>query len=146
MAPSRTSLRVDVSSDPPQEAYQELWEVLRAYNVAQIGDCTNSPFAVLLRDPDTDAVVGGVWARSTWGSFFVDILVAPEGDRGAGHGRSLMDQAEAEARARGCRNIWLDTFAFQARPFYEKLGFRVFGQIDGPQPMFPRYFMIKDLV
>jgi GNAT superfamily N-acetyltransferase len=83
--------------------------------------------------------------RSVWDSFYVDMLVAPEGYRGAGHGGSLMAQVEDEARSRGCRNIWLDTFAFQARPFYEKLGFRVFGQIDGPSPIFPRYFMIKDL-
>ena len=31
-----------------------------------------------------------------------------------------------------------DTYAFQARTFYERLGFEVFGQIDGPAPMFPR--------
>ena len=29
--------------------------------------------------------------------------------------------------------------------FYERLGFEVFGQIDGPAPMFPRYFMQKRL-
>lgn len=30
------------------------------------------------------------------------------------------------------------TRAFQARPFYEPLGFSVFGQIDGRAPTFPR--------
>ena len=139
------ALLSEASSAPPQAAYQELWEVLKAFNVATVGHCENNPFAVLLRDPETLWVVGGVWGRSVWDSFYVDMLVAPEGRRGSGHGRKLMVQVEAEARTRGCRNLWLDTFAFQARPFYEKLGFRVFGQIDGPKPMFPRYFMIKDL-
>ncbi len=41
--------------------------------------------------------------------------------------------------------MWLDTYAFQARPFYQRLGFRVFGPIDGPAPVFPRYFMEKRL-
>lgn len=41
--------------------------------------------------------------------------------------------------------MWLDTYAFQARAFYERLGFAVFGQIEGPPPMFPRYFMQKVL-
>lgn len=54
-----------------------------------------------------------------------------------------MQRAEEEARVRGCRQMWLDTYAFQARPFYERLGFEVFGQIDGPAPIFPRYFMQK---
>jgi GNAT superfamily N-acetyltransferase len=145
MGSSKPDLLVEAGSEPPQAAYQELWEVLKAFNVKAIGHCENHPFAVLLRDPETRAVVGGVWGRSVWDSFYVDMLVAPEDQRGAGLGGDLMAQVEAEARSRGCLNIWLDTFAFQARPFYERLGFRVFGQIDGPKPMFPRYFMIKDL-
>ena len=31
----------------------------------------------------------------------------------------------------------------RARPFYERLGFEVFAQIDGPPPAFPRVFMKK---
>ena len=55
----------------------------------------------------------------------------------------LLALSEVEAIARRCRSMWLDTYAFQARGFYERLGFSVFGQIDGPPPMFPRYFMQK---
>jgi GNAT superfamily N-acetyltransferase len=136
---------VEVSDDPPQEAYLQLWEVLKAFNIKAMGDCESKTFAILLRDPETRAVIGGLWGRSLWGSFYVDMLVAPDGQRGAGLGGDMLRKAEAEARARGCGDIWLDTFAFQARPFYEKLGFRVFGQIDGEHPAFPRYFMVKDL-
>lgn len=41
--------------------------------------------------------------------------------------------------------MWLDTFQFQARPFYERLGFEVFGRLEGLAPYFPRYFMKKTL-
>jgi hypothetical protein len=41
--------------------------------------------------------------------------------------------------------VWLDTFEFQARGFYERLGFEVFGRLDGLAPFFPRYFMQKTL-
>jgi hypothetical protein len=41
--------------------------------------------------------------------------------------------------------MWLDTYAFQARQFYERLGFEVFGQLDGLKPFFPRYFLKKTL-
>jgi GNAT superfamily N-acetyltransferase len=73
------------------------------------------------------------------------LVITPDDARGQGLGTDLMAQAEAEAVRQGCRDIWLDTFAFQARSFYERLGFEVFGQIDGPPPAFPRVFMKKQL-
>lgn len=41
-----------------------------------------------------------------------------------------MKRAELYAVERGCTNAFLDTFSFQARPFYEKLGYRVFGILE----------------
>ncbi|MDB5536981.1 MAG: Acetyltransferase family protein, partial [Devosia sp.] len=41
--------------------------------------------------------------------------------------------------------IWLDTFSFQARPFYEKLGYSVFGTIPDYPPGGARYFLSKTL-
>ena len=55
-----------------------------------------------------------------------------------------MAAAEVEARRRSCTTVWLDTFEFQARPFYEKLGFEVFGTLDYPAG-FKRFFMQKGL-
>ena len=55
-----------------------------------------------------------------------------------------MAAAEAEGRRRGCAIVWLDTFEFQARPFYEKLGFTVFGTLDYPAG-FKRFFLQKSL-
>jgi len=133
------------TDDPPREAYLQLWEILKAFNVKAVGHCESEDFALLLRDPDTGSLVGGLWGRSLWGSFYVDMLVAPDGARGQGLGSDLLTQACEEARRRGCTTIWLDTFAFQARPFYERHGFRVFGQLEGQAPMFPRYFMVRDL-
>ena len=56
-----------------------------------------------------------------------------------------MAQAEARAIARDCHSAWLDTFSFQARGFYEKLGYEEFGRLDYP-PMHKRHFMRKLLV
>jgi hypothetical protein len=56
-----------------------------------------------------------------------------------------MSQAEREAIRRGCRGAWLDTFSFQARGFYERLGYTVFGTIAGCPPGHSRFFLKKDL-
>jgi hypothetical protein len=41
--------------------------------------------------------------------------------------------------------MWTETYAFQARPFYERFGFSIFGRLDGPAPIFPRFFLEKNL-
>ena len=86
---------------------------------------------------------GGLLAQSRWGSFHVDILALGDTLRGQGWGTRLMQKAEAEARSRHCHHMRLDTYAFQAKAFYERHGFEVYGQIEGPEPYYPHYFMMK---
>lgn len=132
-------------ADRPDDAYMPIWAPLLAFNQKTVGDAQGVPFALTITQPDSAEVLGGLWGLSLWGSFYVGLVVVPESARGRGQGSELMSRAEAEAVARGCRQMWLDTYAFQARPFYERLGFSVFGQIDGPAPVFPRVFMQKTL-
>ena len=40
---------------------------------------------------------------------------------------------------------WLDTFEFQARGFYERLGYTCFGRLEDYPPGFARYFMKKTM-
>jgi hypothetical protein len=54
-----------------------------------------------------------------------------------------MRAAEAVAIERGCIGVWLDTFAFQARPFYERLGYSVFGELRDHPRNSARYFLMK---
>ena len=56
-----------------------------------------------------------------------------------------MKRAEAYSRERGCTDAFLDTFRFQARPFYEQLGYRVFGVLENHPAGHQRYFMTKQL-
>jgi GNAT superfamily N-acetyltransferase len=130
---------------PSLESYQQGLAVLRAFTGKAAGAPDNRDFALLITAPGEAAVLGGLWGQSRWGAFHVDMIVVPEALRGMGVGTHLMARAEAEARERGCHLMWLDTYAFQARPFYERLGFEVFGQMDGPAPFYPRWFMRKRL-
>ncbi|MBO9710777.1 MAG: GNAT family N-acetyltransferase [Caulobacter sp.] len=135
-----------VETDTPSlESYKQGLAVLRAFTTEQVGAPDNRDFAVLIRKPGGGAVEGGLWAQSRWGTFHVDMVVVPPALRRTGLGTMLMERAEAEARRRGCHLMWLDTYAFQARPFYEKRGFEVFATMDGPEPFHPRWFMMKRL-
>ena len=134
--------RVD---EDPKGASREIGALLYRFNVAAVGKSASEPFVLTIKAPDSDKILGGLVAVSYWGSFYISDVVVPETARRQGLGAELMRQAEQEARARGCRHMWLDTFEFQARPFYERLGFEVFGRLDGREPFFPLYCMKKTL-
>jgi GNAT superfamily N-acetyltransferase len=130
---------------PSLESYRQGLAVLRAFTAEAVGLPDNRDFALLITAPGDEAVLGGLWAQSRWRALYVDMIVVPEALRRMGLGTGLMTRAEAEARRRGCHLMWLDTYAFQARPFYERLGFTVFAEMEGPAPFYPRWFMRKGL-
>ncbi|MEM6586531.1 MAG: GNAT family N-acetyltransferase [Pseudomonadota bacterium] len=132
------------TDSPSDEDSARALEILRTFTRASVPTLDNHDYALLLKD-DTGALQGGLIAQSRWGSFYIDILAVSDALRGLGWGTRLMQKAEAEARNRQCHHMWLDTYAFQAKAFYERHGFSVFGQIDGPQPYYPHYFMMKRL-
>ena len=51
--------------------------------------------------------------------------------RGLGLGTRLLEAFEAEARARGCRRVFVTSFTFQAPGFYERAGYREIFRWDG---------------
>jgi len=65
--------------------------------------------------------------------------------RRTGYGRQLIAAMEHAAKERGCTSAHLDTFSYQARPFYESLGYKVFGTLDDYPPGHQRFFMKKTL-
>lgn len=143
MSPKTPSIVVTDTPDPRDR--EAILEPLAAYNSAVYGPSGAKPLAVLLRDPETGETQGGLWARSIFDWLYVELLFVPEEMRGQGVGADLMRRAESEAKARGCSGVWLDTFGFQARGFYEKLGYEAFGRIDGHPKGSERYFLKRTL-
>jgi GNAT superfamily N-acetyltransferase len=65
--------------------------------------------------------------------------------RGCGYGHKLLLAAEQEARQRGARNAYLDTFSFQAPDFYKKHGYQVFGVLKDFPDGHQRIYLTKQL-
>jgi GNAT superfamily N-acetyltransferase len=119
---------------------------LARFNEAQSGRREDyRRLAVLISHPVSDTVIGGLWGETMFCHLHVDVLFVPESLRGVGVGRQLMRQAESEAIRRGCVGAWLDTYSFQARGFYERLGYTVFGTITDYPPGHSRFFLQKVL-
>lgn len=132
-------------TDAPSEAdRQAVLDGLVAFNRSVLGERHQPPMplAVLWRDA-SGAAVGGAIGRSSGGWVFVELVNLPESLRGQGIGRQVMQGVEDIARARGCIGVYLDTFSFQARPFYEKLGYSVFGTLKGMPFGYDRFWLAK---
>lgn len=103
---------------------------LRAFNIQHIGDSGLQPVHVFLRN-GAGAVVGGLLGEIRWGWLYVSKLWIADEHRGQRLGSEMLGAAEEHARAQGCAGVHLDTFDYQARPFYEKLGYELVGTLDG---------------
>lgn len=99
------------------------------YTESQIGEEGRVELAFFLRD-EKDSVVGGVKGSYTnYGWLWIDLLFVSDTVRGSGYGSKLLKRIEDEARNNGCKNVYLNSFSFQAVNFYKKQGYKVFGEL-----------------
>jgi GNAT superfamily N-acetyltransferase len=138
------AMRITVDADPRPEDRRVVVDELLAFNVAVLGEPGLVPVGVFLRDAD-GAVCGGLLARIQWRWMYVEKFWLPAELRGRGAGRRLLRAAEDYARSRGCIGAYLDTFEFQALPFYEKQGYALFGTLEGYPPGYRQFFLRKAL-
>ncbi|MDB6122742.1 MAG: family N-acetyltransferase [Pedosphaera sp.] len=123
---------------------EELERIVRAlvrYNDGQAAPEAYRDLVVLSRLGGE--LVGGLIGYTHWDWLFVKQLWVAEAVRRTGVGSSLMRAAEDEARVRGCLHAHCDTFDFQALPFYQRLGYSVFGRLDDYPAGHTRYFLHK---
>jgi GNAT superfamily N-acetyltransferase len=136
-------LIVEDHPDPRDVAFLD--DQINAYNIAvtQIDDWR--ALAIFVRD-DAGHLVAGI-SGGTWAGYLeVKDLWVREDQRGQGLGRRLLLAAEQEARERGCQQVLLDTHDFQAPGFYQRLGYTVFGVLEGIGGRHTRYYLSKKLL
>jgi GNAT superfamily N-acetyltransferase len=120
--------RLELETEPKAGDIHLLDQLLYQFNVQATGIADGKLLASFLRDGE-GVVLGGVFGW-TWGAAcYVRYLFVPAEMRKRGHGSRLMAIVEAEAKARGCKQIVLETHEFQAPQFYGKLGFEITGQV-----------------
>ena len=104
-----------------------------------------SQFGYFLRD-DNGEIRGGA-IGNIWGNWmFLDNLWVDLPLRGSGCATKLITAAEEHAIVQRCSDAFLDTFSFQARPLYEKLGYHVFAELKDHPKGHNQYWLTKRLV
>lgn len=139
-----SDLRISVETDPAPADAETVRAGLLAFNVERAGDPGMVPVAVFARDAE-GRVAGGLLGYVAWEWLHVEKLWLPEELRGTGTGSRLLRAAEEHAAARGCRGVYLETLEYQARPFYERHGYTLFGVLEDYPPGFRKYYLRKRL-
>jgi GNAT superfamily N-acetyltransferase len=136
--------RFTLEASPKQEEIQLISRGLTAHALPSTKVPGFKTLAVFMRD-ESGQVVGGVWGQINWNWLYVSVLWLSNKLRGSGYGRRIMAELGQAARAQGCEQAHLDTFSFQARPFYEALGYEVFAVLEDYPRGYKKYFMKKRL-
>ena len=117
---------------------------LYEFNVQATGfaDWAELCFIVSGDDGEMIAAIAG----DSWGACCeVRQLWVAEPYRRCGHGRTLLNAAEEEARRRGCRRMVVMTHSFQAPGFYQRLGYRQIATVEGYPEGHAKLTLVKQL-
>ena len=134
-----------ISHDLSKEESQQLRVNLDEYNSQFVGPSNFSEIGLALRD-DAGVVIGGLIGSIVWDWLHVNVIVVSEKLRGKGYGSQLMSAGEQESINRGCKYAKLHTFGFQARPFYEGLGYRVISETKDFPKGSSQFLLFKELL
>ncbi len=142
--PIAPSIRLTVHDDVPPAEAAVIDAGLGAFNDEAMALRDVRGLAAFARDA-SNHVVGGAVGR-TWGECceLQQLWVAPA-HRRAGLGARLVREFEQRAVDRGCRRVSLETFSFQARPFYEALGYSVALELRGYTRGVAKFTMTKPI-
>ena len=129
---------------PDDAAWGVIGGGIHQYNRDRAGDGQGKILCFVLRSPDQE-LVGGIIGETHWDWFYINLMFIKEDLRGCGYGHRLLTLAEEEARKRGARNAYLDTFSFQAPDFYKKHGYEIFGTLQDFPAGHQRFYLKKQL-
>ncbi len=135
---------ISVEPQPSADDVRALGGGLTEHALATTGTAGFEPVGVFARSADA-TIVGGITALINWNWLHVSLVWVAAPLRGTGLGHRLLTMIEEIGIRRGCRNVHLDTFSYQARPFYERHGYTLFATLEDYPPGQQRFFMRKAL-
>lgn len=137
-------LDISVDLEPSHSDIELLADGLSEHTISFLEKPGFRPIAVFAREFG-GSLVGGAYGFLNWEWLDLSLLWVGSERRGNGLGSDLLSRIEAEAKERGCTRAHLDTFSYQARPFYEKHGYEVFAELQDYPQGHTRIFMKKRL-
>ncbi|WP_238917595.1 GNAT family N-acetyltransferase [Clostridium sp. YIM B02555] len=123
-------------------------ENLVNYNLSKVPQTQQQAFVCInriIKNNDSEIIAGINSKMYCWNCLYIDSLWVDETFRKEGIGARLLNEVEQIAIGQGCKLIHLDTFDFQAKDFYLKQGYEVFGVLNECPYNHKRYYMKKNI-
>lgn len=128
-----------------QQDIAAIGAMLNDYNSDQGLVYNPQSLAVFIRHNESGRVIAGLKGSTHWEWLRIKLLAVHKSARNRGFGTQLLNAAEKEAIQRGCKFAFVDTYSFQAMPFYTKCGYEVFGELPDYPSGHTRIFLRKNL-
>jgi len=130
------------------EEYDLVNKGIVEYNLSKVPFTQETPFISvnrIIKDSNGNILAGINSVLYCWNCMSIDSLWVKEEFRQNGYGLALLNEVEKIAKEKGCKLIHLDTFDFQAKDFYLKHGYEIFGVLDDCPLEHKRYYMKKNI-
>lgn len=118
---------------PMEEEANYIGNMLLEFNLESKPLSQEKPFIDISRciKDEKGEVIGGILAcLALWNILSIDTLWVKKEFRNKGIAKQLLSLVEAEARNMGCHIVYLSTYDFQAKDFYLKNGYEIFGVLE----------------
>ncbi|WP_346915435.1 GNAT family N-acetyltransferase [Clostridium sp.] len=137
-----------VIEESTREEYDLVDNGIVEYNLSKVSftqEPSFMPINRVIKASNGDILAGLNSILYCWNCLYIDALWVRDEFRKEGYGSVLLIEVEKIAKEKGCKLIHLDTFDFQAKDFYIKHGYEVFGVLDDCPMEHKRYYMKKNI-
>lgn len=137
-------MKIEVTTEPEKDDIQDVLNGLIKYNRSILGNEIKNTELACFSYKDNGEKSGGIVGRVQGNWLLIKYLWVDETLKGQGIGSELITQMEKSAVELGCEYSLVDTFSFQARPFYEKHGYECTFTLDNYLISHKRHYLVKE--
>ena len=118
--------------------------ILKAHQDEMVGFIPDESRKLAFVIIENGEIIGGITGKMNFNRCHISGLGIEKTSRSGGYGALLMEKIEEEAIQIGATIITVSTQDFQAKDFYERLGYTVFGELeDCPFEGTTKFYMSK---
>lgn len=141
-------MNIEITTSPKEQDAKTISRGIVNFNEAKVPDLepieNEIEFFVFVRN-QLNEVEGGIRARCFWNTLHIELLWLSENCRGKGTGKKLVASAESFAKEKGCEKAFVETTSWQAKPFYERIGYVHIATINDRPRGHASHYLTKEL-
>lgn len=142
-------MQIAIELEPSEKDSRRLSEGIISFNHARIPDLESikdeKRFSIFARDMDGE-IQGGLRATCYWNTLHIELLWIAAEARSRGLGREIIECAEIYALENRCSKAFVETTSWQAKPFYEKHGYKLIATLNDRPKGHASHYLAKSLL